>query len=217
MGVPRASRPPSGSWYTGTLNTQPWSVKTISSLWVLAMKMSWTESSSRVRMARFPKPPRRCSWYSVMLVRLMYPLMVIVTTCSSSAMRSRMDSSPEASVNRVRRGSAKRSRTSRSSVRMTSIRTSSEPRISRRRAMRFSSAAYSSSSSRRDWLVRLDKRIERMRSACTGERPKRLTRAICASAAFGDLRMISMTSSRLSSAMSKPSRMCLRSSALRRS
>ena len=129
-----------------------------------------------------------------------------------SAIRSSMSSSSSLAVISVRRSSAKRSAiSSSSSLMMLSTRCSS-PRIARSSRMRSVTSACSlliaSDSSAVSWA----RRRSRMAEAWIAERPKRSMSSARAESRSRLPRMSSMIASRLSSAMSRPSRTWARAS-----
>ena len=147
-------------------------------------------------------------------MRLTKPAWVSTTTVSSAAGRSSSTTiSSKLSTSSVRRGSAKRSRICPSSFLMTPISLRSLPSIAFRFAISFVRSSYSLRSDSTSKLVSRCSRMSRIAWAWISVSAKR---AISFSrASFGVLlpRMSRMTSSRLSTAMIRPSRMWARASA----
>ena len=141
--------------------------------------------------------------------------MVIAT--SSSSIRSSMLISPSAATIFVLRSSPYFSLISRVSSTIICIRISSFAKISRKRAIWAITSLYSSRILSRSRPVKRCKRISRMAFDCKSLNPKRVIKPSLASSGFFEPRMSAITSSKWSRAISKPSKICARSSALRKS
>jgi hypothetical protein len=126
-----------------------------------------------------------------------------------------MDTSPSYATSRVRRSSPYFSTISPSSVRTISRCRCSEARIACRSAMRASSSAYSSMIRCRSRAASRRSCMSRMAVAWTSSMSSSSIRPPRAESADGLLRISAITASSWSSALSRPRKMCARSSALR--
>ena len=140
----------------------------------------------------------------------------MVTTTSSSGMRSSMLISPSKGTIRVRRSSPYFSTISASSSETMPRWRSGEAMISRRSLTRARSSSDSSWILRRSRAARRRSWRERMASAWASSTSSSPMRPVRASSVVGERRMRAITASRASIALSRPSRMWRRSSALRR-
>ena len=136
---------------------------------------------------------------------------------SSSTIRSSTLNEPTAAVISLRRSFPYFSATSRSSSLRMPMRTSSEPKISRSSSMSARTSDNSSSSFSISRPVRRASLMSRIALACRSVRLNELWSSCDAVLVSLDPRMTLITSSMLSTATLRPSRICSRSSALLRS
>ena len=127
-------------------------------------------------------------------------------------MRSSIETSSSEAASSVRRSSPKRSAISESSSMMRSRTLSSSPSSSRSSRMRSVTSACSCLIASDSSAVSCERRRSRIAVAWMTESPNWATRSLRADSRSGALRIRSMIASRLSSAMSRPSRTCARAS-----
>ena len=144
----------------------------------------------------------------------MYPILVMVITTSSLGIRSSVEMSYSSNPMAVLLSSPYFSEITRISFLITPSNNFLSARIALYSAIFFSSSAYSVSSFSLSRPVRALRRISTIAWDCASLKLKRLINSAFAICTVLDPRMILITSSMLSRAISRPSKMCARSSAL---
>ena len=171
------------------------------------------KSWSRVLAALAPTPPRFCFLYSVNAVRLMYPAWeIVMTTSESGIISSMLTSPPEYSIS-VLRSSPNLSLTSSSSSLMIDIRNALSFKMLFKYSIVFINSSYSALILSRSRPVSFWRRMSKIALAWISLSLNSVINPVFASSGVDEARMSLMTASRLSMAMSKPSRTWARFSA----
>ena len=168
-------------------------------------------------MPLIPLPPRFWLLKVSLLIRLIYPSFVMVMTTSSFGIRSSMEMSYSSNPMEVLLSSPYFSEMTRISFRITPRRSFLSARIALYSAIFFMSSSYSASSFSLSSPVRALKRMSTIACACASLRLNSFMRDSFAICTVLEPRMIVITRSILSRAISKPSKIWARSSALFRS
>ena len=165
-------------------------------------------------MPFIPRPP--LFWFLKLssVILLIYPRLVIAITVLSSGIRSSMLISDSSYPMDVLLSSPYLSEIAIISLRMTIRSFFSSAKISFNSSILALSAANSCSIFSLSKPVSALRRISTIACACASERPKRSMSLALAAATFSELLIMLMTSSILSRAIIKPSKMCARASAL---
>ena len=161
-----------------------------------------------------PRPPLCCVLKLSTVIRLIYPRLVIAIIVLPRGIKSSMLISASSYPNAERLSSPYLSEITIISVRITPRRSFSSAKIALYSSIFFKSSICSCSSFSRSKPVNARRRISTIACACTSVRPKRATKPSFAACVFALPRMILITSSILSSAISKPCKIWSRSSAL---
>ena len=216
--LPRVARLPSGTSYILIWYTFPLSVKKRRSSCVLAVRKLVTKSSSLVSRSTTPTPPRFWRLYSPGLVRLMYPPLVKTSALSSSGTRSSTERTlTPPLITLVRRSSPYFVLISASSFLTTFKILAGEAKSS---FISFINVCTSFNSSSTFCLSRpasFWSFISRMALAWSSESLNSFIKPARASSTVFDARISLITLSILSSALTKPSKICSLSSARARS